>query len=74
MAASHDLVGQTITGVIAAPGPRNGPRTIWMLQLEDGTCVEFVTPDGRKALKRAARIAGRVAESEGQRQLALDAA
>ncbi len=53
MNVDQDLVGKTITGVIANSVPGNGPREIWMLQFADGSHVEFVSPGARKALRRA---------------------
>lgn len=47
-----DLVGKTISGIIAAPGTGDGPVSIWMLQFTDGTHVEFVSPSARRALDR----------------------
>jgi len=54
MNVNQDLVGKTITGVIATRAPDNGPREIWMLQFADGSHVEFVSPGARQALRRAA--------------------
>lgn len=47
-----DLVGKTISGVIAAPGHNGSPNRIWMLQFTDGTHVEFVSPSARRTLER----------------------
>lgn len=55
MNVKEDLVGKTITGVIATNSPGNGLMQIWMLQFADGSHVEFVSPAARKALQRAAR-------------------
>jgi len=53
MNVNQDLVGKTITGVIASAG-RHGPvRELWLLQFSDGTHVEFVSPGARKALRDA---------------------
>lgn len=78
MRRNLDLVGQTITGVIARRGKEGDPRTIYLLQLGDGSCVEFVTPDGARALRRAARgprAQPQTQQEPGPRQwgLALDA-
>ena len=54
MRIRDDLVGKTITGVVAAPSSGDGPTRIWMLQFSDGTHVEFVSPAGRRRLQRAA--------------------
>jgi hypothetical protein len=48
-----DLVGKTITGVIATAGEGKEPHRIWMLQFSDGTHVEFVSPSARRRLIRA---------------------
>jgi len=55
MNVNQDLIGKTITGVIAT-GDRHAPaREIWMLQFSDGTHVEFVSPGARKGLRRSVR-------------------
>lgn len=54
MNVNQDLVGKTITGVIASTEQRAAVREIWMLQFSDGTHVEFVSPGARKALRRSA--------------------
>ncbi|MEJ2534495.1 MAG: hypothetical protein P8008_03270 [Gammaproteobacteria bacterium] len=56
MKMRSDLVGKTISGVIAVPGTEDGPGRIWMLQFTDGTHVEFVSPGARRALERFAGI------------------
>ncbi len=53
MNADVQLVGKTITGVVAAPGKDNDPRRIWMLQFSDGSHVEFVSPTARRRLIKA---------------------
>ena len=74
MRRNQDLIGQTITGVIAGEPDENGRRTVWMLQFADGTHVEFVTPDGRRRLERsAARGRGR-ARPRNSAQLSLNVA
>lgn len=58
----RDLIGKTITGVIAVPGdhaPGAGrgsrqPCEIWMMQFSDGSYVEFVSPGARRGLRRSA--------------------
>lgn len=54
MNINDDLLGKTITGVIAHRSRDTGMREIWVLQFDDGSHVEFVSPGGRKALRRAA--------------------
>lgn len=60
----RDLIGKTITGIIAAPvfenqaeaeaqgGRASLPSEIWMIQFSDGTHVEFVSPGARQGLRR----------------------
>ena len=58
----RDLIGKTITGIIAVPpqkqpdvtGEGRQPCEIWMMQFSDGTYVEFVSPAARKGLRRSA--------------------
>ena len=52
MDTDFQLIGKTITGVVATPGKDNDPRRIWMLQFSDGTHVEFVSPSARRRLNR----------------------
>ena len=60
------LVGKTITGVVATPGKGNDPHRIWMLQFSDGTHVEFVSPSARRRLNKATGGHQRVLESFAQ--------
>jgi len=53
MNTDFQLVGKTITGIVATPGEDNDPHRIWMLQFSDGTHVEFVSPTARRRLIRA---------------------
>ena len=53
MNTDFQVVGKTITGVVATPGQGNDPHRIWMLQFSDGTHVEFVSPSARRRLIRA---------------------
>ena len=70
-----DLVGKTISGIIAVPTQEDGPYKIWMLQFTDGTHVEFVSPGARKTLERLTRSAKPSGQQElGSPQLALDVA
>jgi hypothetical protein len=75
MKANQDLIGKTITGVIAVTPPGEDVREIWMLQFSDGSHVEFVSPDGKRRLRRSA---GRKKAGFGPRpgvlQLALNVA
>jgi len=54
MKANQDLIGKTITGVIAVSPPGEDVREIWMLQFSDGSHVEFVSPAARRGLRRSA--------------------
>ena len=60
------LVGKTISGVVATPGKDNDPRRIWMLQFSDGTHVEFVSPSARRRLNRLTGGNQRVMEAFAQ--------
>ncbi len=53
MSTDFELVGKTITGIVATPGKDSDPHRIWMLQFSDGTHVEFVSPTARRRLIRA---------------------
>lgn len=67
----NDLIGKTISGIIAAPGHDGGPDRVWMLQFTDGTHVEFVSPGARRALERSANVRGRRRE-QGAKPVAND--
>ena len=54
MNSDFDLVGKTITGIVATHGGAGLPQRIWMLQFSDGSHVEFVSPSSRRRLVRAA--------------------
>ena len=54
MKANQDLIGKTITGVVAVTPPGEEVREIWMLQFSDGSHVEFVSPGARRNLRRSA--------------------
>ena len=53
MSEKLQLVGKTISGIIATAGEGDKPHRIWMLQFSDGTHVEFVSPSARRRLIRA---------------------
>jgi hypothetical protein len=55
MKSNQELIGKTITGVVAVTPPGDEVKEIWMLQFSDGSHVEFVSPDGRRRLRRSAR-------------------
>ena len=54
MNTDFELVGKTITGVVATRGEAGSPRRIWMLQFSDGSHVEFVSPSAKRRLIRTA--------------------
>jgi len=68
MNVNQDLLGKTITGVIATNAVDSGLREIWMMQFADGSHVEFVSPGARKALRQAAaqRRAAGIAKNASQ--------
>jgi hypothetical protein len=79
----RDLIGKTITGVIAVPGEselaneaRGGsPCEIWLMQFSDGSYVEFVSPGARRGLSRSAARSGRYGRvAQADPQLALNVA
>ena len=71
MDTDFQLVGKTITGVVATPGKDKDPRRIWMLQFSDGTHVEFVSPSARRRLNRVTgghqRVMDAIAQPESKR-------
>lgn len=75
MKANQDMIGKTITGVVAVTQPGEEVREIWMLQFSDGSHVEFVSPDARRRLRRGYRnrkVA--VSRTPNELQLALNVA
>jgi hypothetical protein len=71
-----ELIGKTISRVIAVPGEQPGEHNrIWLLQFTDGTHVEFVSPSARRKLSRLAGVAVRGRSSRDQSpQLSLEVA
>lgn len=71
-----ELIGKTISGVIAVPGSEDGtPNRIWLLQFTDGTHVEFVSPSARSKLSRLAGSRGQARrQSFDSPQLSLEVA
>jgi hypothetical protein len=69
MNSDFDLVGKTITGIVATHGGAGMPQRIWMLQFSDGSHVEFVSPSARRRLIRSA--GDRFQPSEQQPQQVL---
>ena len=75
MDVDRDLVGKTITGVVASVRGPNAPREIWLLQFSDGTHVEFVSPAARASLRRAVQRSRNPGEPRrGLAQLTLNVA
>lgn len=71
MNVNIDLVGKTISGIIAST-QRGGRLEIWMLQLSDGTHVEFVSPAARRKLRQSiqrSRTVGAIDQSDPQLRL-----
>ncbi len=75
MKTNQDLIGKTISGVVAVTQPGENAREIWMLQFSDGTHVEFVSPSARRALRRSSRSRKAVVQRRpNELQLALNVA
>ena len=76
MNAEHEIIGKTITGIIASSANQGNVREIWMMQFSDGTYVEFVSPKAKTSLRKAARRAppSRHAPVADEAQLALNVA
>lgn len=49
----EQIIGRTISGVIARPGRDGEPPVVMMLRFEDGGVVEFVSPRSDRLLKDA---------------------
>lgn len=52
--STRDITGKTVTGVIARPARDGRREVIMMLHFDDGTCLEFVSPRGERALRELA--------------------
>ena len=74
MSEKLQLVGKTISGIIATAGEGDNPHRIWMLQFTDGTHVEFVSPSARRRLIRATGGRTRVAGERSETALAQEKA
>ncbi len=75
MKVNQDLIGKTISGVVAVMEPGESVREIWMLQFSDGTHVEFVSPSAKRSLKRSAHsVKITMNRSSNELQLALNVA
>jgi len=75
MKSNQDLIGKTITGVVAVTPPGESVREIWMLQFSDGSHVEFVSPQARRRLRGGLRRKkAPVSRDMNELQLALNVA
>ena len=75
MKQKMELVGKTISGIVAAPVGDEDTLCVWMMQFTDGTHVEFVSPQARRALKALARSPGNgLRPPRNEAQLALNVA
>ena len=75
MKANQDLIGKTISGVVAVTEAGQSVREIWLLQFSDGTHVEFVSPAANRRLKRSAcRRRVIMQRSSNEHQLSLNVA
>ncbi len=75
MKANQELIGKTISGIVAVSEPGESIREIWMLQFSDGTHVEFVSPSARRRLKRSAHCRkALIGRSSNELQLSLNVA
>ena len=75
MNIKKNLVGKTISGVVAVQDCESEPVTIWMLQFSDGSHVEFVSPLAKRRLRAATGMQRNVsARRISNAQLALNVA
>lgn len=65
-----EIVGKTISGVIARPGRKGEPPVVMMLRFEDGSVVEFVSPRSDNLLRRALRRGEDAGQAQPQLPLA----
>ena len=63
MNTDFQLVGKTITGIVATPGKGSDPHKIWMLQFSDGSHVEFVSPTARRRLNKVTGACNRAVKA-----------
>lgn len=73
-AVRDQIVGKCISGVIARPGRKGEPPMVMMMQFDDGSVIEFVSPRSDRVLKSAieqTRRHGRCRSAESPDQLAL---
>ncbi len=51
------IVGKTISSVVARPGRNGQPPVVLMMQFDDGSVVEFVSPRSDRLLRRCLQAA-----------------
>lgn len=75
MSIKTNLLGKTISGVVAVQDRESEPATIWLLQFSDGSHVEFVSPAAKRRLRTATGV-NRMASTTGipDTQLVLNVA
>jgi len=54
-AVRERMVGKCISGVIARPGRNGEPPMVMMMQFDDGSVLEFVSPRSDRVLRTAIR-------------------
>ena len=75
MKKNQDMIGKTITGVVAVTPPGEEVREIWMLQFSDGSHVEFVSPQAKRRLRgKYMRKKASISRANNSLQLALNVA
>ena len=65
------LSGKTIANVIARPGRDGRPAQVFMIAFDDGSVFEFVSPQARRALEKAATSATNITLPPEPEQLRL---
>lgn len=65
-----EIVGKTISGVIARPGREGEPPVVMMMRFDDGSVVEFVSPRSDRLLRQAVRREADTAQVQSQLPLA----
>jgi len=65
-----EIVGKTISAVIARPGRKGEPPMVMMMRFDDGSVVEFVSPRSDRLLRQAMRRGDDGAQANRQLSLA----
>jgi len=65
-----EIVGKTISGVIARPGRQGEPPVVMMMRFDDGSVVEFVSPRSDRLLRQAMRGGDELTQEQPQLPLA----